>query len=294
MNILPHKSYHVYNLKNKERVRKDEEKAKQEAAAKEDRSRIAEREHRLLVLRQRAKQRQTGVETTKDEQLEENSNQDMSIQTVKNTDSIQGHINFWADIEKESLAVVSTNPEYEAEKKAKEKKWEKQFTMYLGDVVKEQKPWYTRVESEFEKQYKEERMNRYKDEGTTTIGDPLLTMKSKLDAKSKNKNKNKNEAHEKREKRDRSSNGSNSEASSTSSIEKLRAERLAREKKEHLRVQKLLNPNLVAESGSTGRYNSQFNPDATKAAHELSELSSLDNSDKYNNRFDQRIIDQFN
>jgi hypothetical protein len=36
----------------------------------------------------------------------------------------------------ESLAVVSTNPEYEAEKKAKEKKWEKQFTMYLGDVVK--------------------------------------------------------------------------------------------------------------------------------------------------------------
>ncbi|CAG8740918.1 10015_t:CDS:2 [Rhizophagus irregularis] len=220
------------------------------------RSRIAEREHRLSVLRQRAKQRQTGVETTKDEQLEDNSNQDMSIQTVKNTDSIQGHINFWADIEKESLAVVSTNPEYEAEKKAKEKKWEKQFTMYLGDVVKEQKPWYTRVESEFEKQYKEEHT--------------------------------KMRAHEKREKRDRSSNGSNSEAQSTSSIEKLRAERLAREKKEHLRVQKLLNPNLVADSGSTGRYNSQFNPDATKAAHELSELSSLDNSDKYNNRYRSR------
>jgi uncharacterized membrane protein len=139
MNILPHKSYHVYNLKNKERVRKDEEKAKQEEAAKEERSRIAEREHRLSVLRQRAKQRQTMTEDkeeNKNEQLETKSNQDITIQTVQNTDSMRGHINFWADLEKESLAVISTNPEYEAEKKEKEKKWEKQFTMYLGDVVK--------------------------------------------------------------------------------------------------------------------------------------------------------------
>jgi hypothetical protein len=45
---------------------------------------------------------------------------------------------------------------------------------------------------------------------------------------------------------------------------------------------------MVAESESTGRYNSQFNPDATKAAHELSELSSLDNSDKYNNKYRSR------
>ena len=70
-----------------------------------------------------------------------------------------------------------------------------------------------------------------------------------------------------------------------SSIEKLRAERLAREKKERLRVQKLLNPNMITESKSTGRYNSQFNPDATKAAHELSEQS---NSDRYNNRYHSR------
>ncbi|RIA90687.1 hypothetical protein C1645_769410 [Glomus cerebriforme] len=281
MNILPHKSYHVYNLKNKERVRKDEEKAKQEEAIKEERSRIAEREHRLSVLRQRAKQRQA-VED-KDEQPVTKSNQDM---TVQNVDSIQGHINFWADIEKESLAVVSTNPEYEAEKKAKEKKWEKQFTMYLGDVVKEQKPWYTRVESEFEKQYKEEHMRRFKDEGVTTIGDPLLTMKSKLDAKSKNKSKN--GKYEKRDQLNTDFKESKSDSSSISSIEKLRAERLAREKKEHLRVQKLLNPNMITKSESTSRYHSQFNPDATKAAHELSEHPNLDHSDRYNNRYRSR------
>ena len=73
-----------------------------------------------------------------------------------------------------------------------------------------------------------------------------------------------------------------------SSIEKLRIERLAREKKERLRVQKLLNPNMVTESESIGRYNSQFNPDATKAAHELSDLPNLDNSDRYNNRYRSR------
>ncbi|CAG8569320.1 438_t:CDS:2 [Funneliformis caledonium] len=245
MNILPHKSYHVYNLKNKERVRKDEEKAKQEEEARGERANIA-----------RAKQRQAVTGENKDEPPEETSNQ--------NTDPIQNHINFWADLEKESLAVVSTNPEYEAEKRAKEKKWEKQFTMYLGDVVKEQRPWS-------------------KVEGSVSIYDPLLIMKSKLDTRSKKKNK-----VDTREKRDRSYNKgkeSNSESSSPSSIEKLRSERLAREKKERLRVQKLLNPHMVNESEPTGRYHSQFNPNATKAAHELSEQSS---SDRYNNRYRSR------
>ena len=39
---------------------------------------------------------------------------------------------------------------------------------------------------------------------------------------------------------------------------------------------------MTNESKTTGRYNSQFNPDATKAAHELSEHS---NSDRYNNKY---------
>ena len=42
---------------------------------------------------------------------------------------------------------------------------------------------------------------------------------------------------------------------------------------------------MTNESKTTGRYNSQFNPDATKAAHELSEQS---NSDRYNNRYRSR------
>jgi hypothetical protein len=39
-------------------------------------------------------------EENKNEQLETKSNQDITIQTVQNTDSMRGHINFWADLEK--------------------------------------------------------------------------------------------------------------------------------------------------------------------------------------------------
>lgn len=36
----------------------------------------------------------------------------------------------------ESVKVTSTNPEYEAEKKAREQKIERQYTMYFDEVLK--------------------------------------------------------------------------------------------------------------------------------------------------------------
>ncbi|KAG1077185.1 hypothetical protein G6F42_025018 [Rhizopus arrhizus] len=54
MNILHHKSWHVYNKDNIERVRKDEAEAEAEAKKKQDRVILAESEARLELLRKRA------------------------------------------------------------------------------------------------------------------------------------------------------------------------------------------------------------------------------------------------
>ncbi|RKP12095.1 hypothetical protein BJ684DRAFT_21342 [Piptocephalis cylindrospora] len=62
MNILPKKSWHVYSAKNKERVRKDEEKAREEQNAKERRHQEAESEYRFEVLRRRVRRGTTSEE----------------------------------------------------------------------------------------------------------------------------------------------------------------------------------------------------------------------------------------
>lgn len=47
-------SWHVYNDKNREKVKKDEASARIEKEKSEERSKAAEREHRLTILRSRA------------------------------------------------------------------------------------------------------------------------------------------------------------------------------------------------------------------------------------------------
>ncbi|CAO3654992.1 unnamed protein product [Mucor hiemalis] len=57
MNILHHKSYHVYNRKNIEKVQKDEAEAEAKAKVDQERVELAESEVRLNLLRQKAKAR---------------------------------------------------------------------------------------------------------------------------------------------------------------------------------------------------------------------------------------------
>ncbi|RHZ44983.1 hypothetical protein Glove_701g17 [Diversispora epigaea] len=267
MNILPHKSYHVYNLKNKERVRKDEEKAQQEEAAKNERKEIAERERRLKLLREKASakliQGIQGIQggANNPSALESTKNDDQGLQLQSSTETASGHINFWEDKEKEFVKTFSTNPEYEAEKRAREQKIERQYTMYFDEVLKDPKPWYMKVNKE-ERYSIDGTIKKKKDEGIKSFEDPLLTLKKTLDKKKKNdaiaqRPKNIKEITKVQE------------SHSLLTIEELRAKRLAREHEERLRTLKLLNPHIDIEEPSKNRYNSQFNPEATEAAHNI-------------------------
>ncbi|CAG8722371.1 24441_t:CDS:2, partial [Cetraspora pellucida] len=270
--------YHVYNLKNRERVRKDEEKARQEEEAKAQRKEISERERRLQILRENARARQQGLLEVPEEQASDQlvtTNQKLTIQS--SADSSGGHINFWSDIEKEYARKVSTNPEYEAEKRAKEQKLERQYTMYLDEVLKDPKPWYLKGNmnigsnnTDKEEKYSiDGKIKRNKEMGIKSAEDPLHMMKINLDKMSKKKNNNTVSDH-----RQKHTKEIQSDSLPLSTIDRLREERLKREREERLRTLKLLNPNMVNEQESKGRYFSQFNPEATSAAHKVSERES--------------------
>ncbi|CAJ0826824.1 3427_t:CDS:2 [Entrophospora sp. SA101] len=201
------------------------------------------REHRLSMLRERAKQKQNEL-TILNSVTGNDSSVELETEKIENADNVEisdGHINFWADLEKQSTQVVKTNEEYEAEKKAKEKKSERQFTMYLDEVK-------VRIRG---KGFGQRRQKEYQESNL----DKLSKKKPKGQARIKTKSASKN---------------NNNEASD---IEKLREKRLEREKREKLRAQRLLNPDMIEEDDKTPnkpnkRYYSQYNPNETKTAHD--------------------------
>ncbi|KAF7724189.1 Leukocyte receptor cluster member 1 [Apophysomyces ossiformis] len=155
MNILPHKSWHVYNIKNIEKVKKDEAKAKQEEAAKAERAAVAESEARLNLLRKRAEQRQ----------------QSQGIVTASST--VTKNVNLFEDLEKNAQ-----NEEYVAEQKEKEDKLNRQVTMYLNKTEETQgKPWYTVTGSD--EKYKDTYVRRYtpKEGSFSKRKRPAITLK---------------------------------------------------------------------------------------------------------------------
>ncbi|ORX93947.1 hypothetical protein K493DRAFT_352937 [Basidiobolus meristosporus CBS 931.73] len=169
LHILQHKSWHVYNQENRDRVSRDEEKARQEEEEKEKKIVKAESEHRLALLRKKAQERlqstaggntpeiqstvtssspsrtvvaTTPIQVTKEE--EERGSKPLTKQIATSSQPKPEHINFWADYEKKSVVTSKGNPEYEADKKKEQDKWDRQITKYLGDVVKGKEPWYAK------------------------------------------------------------------------------------------------------------------------------------------------------
>lgn len=262
MNILHHKSYHVYNRKNIERVQKDEAEAEAKAKVDQERVKLAESEARLNLLRQRANARL--------------QNQD-STQTVEPMQ----HIDLFKDLV-EKGSNTGNNEEHEAEEKEKDDKWNKQITMYLDkDTKKEDDPWYAKKETGEEKYIDKDKFKRREDKDSNRRKrDPIKLLDDPLDLINSHKKKKEKKKYERERKyykevKEKKSK-SKSSSSASSSMEELRAKRLERERNEKLRVKRLyLGPNMTEEMDKEGEeelddrkrgYNSQFNREETSEA----------------------------
>lgn len=175
LHLQHHKSYHVYNKDNIERVRRDEEIARLTEQGKEEQSLLAESEARLEALKKernrhggrddsrlRAAEREingkVGSLSSFDQRKREEIGLEAGPSRLDSNETLvdrSGHINFWAGQEGErkrqrshgeettSAGKRRGNSEYEAEKSAEKQKWEEQTTMFLGKpAAKELHPWY--------------------------------------------------------------------------------------------------------------------------------------------------------
>ncbi|KAL9548981.1 hypothetical protein MBANPS3_005434 [Mucor bainieri] len=292
MNILHHKSWHVYNKDNIERVRKDEAEAEAEAKKKQDRVILAESEARLDLLRKRA-----------------NANLP-TIQDTQDTKRIE-HVNLFQDLEDKRNANTN-NPELEAEQKAKDEKWEKQITMYLdkgtekgnwirmissvmpADAPYSIAPWYAKPSAQRQDKYIDQhvfkRSHKNDDNPHRRKRKPLEINDDPLDYITKTLSKRDEKKHSRREHRSSSSSSdtkkkktkhshrhdrSKSSDKSTISIEELRAKRLERERNEQSRLKSLyLHDGEDAEEEKVELddrkrgYNSQFNREETSQAQD--------------------------
>ncbi|KAJ3292233.1 Leukocyte receptor cluster member 1 [Borealophlyctis nickersoniae] len=225
LNILQHKSE-----KNRERVRQDEEKARLEEEKKAQRALEADREARLDLMRRKAhaKREITGGPA--------DVSQTSLTLAEEPGEAPQGHINFFAELEAAAGKAQGVNAEYEAEKKAEKEKYEKQFTWYLGETRdgKKEVPWYATKDLKAPSPPPKpagRRGKKEKEDMLKEMDDPLSSISKYLEAKDKDKTKKSSRSKPR-----------TSSSSSSSSLERLRAERLAREAAERKRAEAVLHP----------------------------------------------------
>jgi len=174
MHLLPHKSWHVWKKDTVAKIEKDE-KNHMEEMAQLNRKRISvESEARYERLAKKKRPNSEPLPETSPEQPN------------PPTETSEGHVNFFADIErtlshqKVDSRGVSKNPEFEREKREQEKRLENRSTNYLGKGSIEDlkdKPWWwggasaPKSQTPIEKA-REEKSKRYED--------PLMAMNSYL------------------------------------------------------------------------------------------------------------------
>ncbi|KAI9205796.1 uncharacterized protein BJ171DRAFT_499622 [Polychytrium aggregatum] len=300
LNILQHKSWHVYSRENQERVRRDEENARIEEEEKQRRIDQAEQEVRLKILRERAKRRRldTGEEPETDP-------------SVAAEQEAPGPLNLFPDAEKPELGLSSERRKGKdrAEKNRDDKRHAPSGSSASSDFAVAT-PWYAKSKGDQTLSRSEDKKDRLPEESErrrkriqpeAEREDPMWLMnqgQARLDQiKSKSKSRllerrtqalvrtagsrsshgkssssrGESKRHGPRHNptppgtsRDSHADGSSS-SSSSSTIERLRAERLAREQAEKHKAELLLNPGAVLgietkrHIEDTHYYHNQFN-----------------------------------
>lgn len=231
MNILPKKSWHVYNEKNRLKVKEDEAKALKKEEIFSAKKQQAENEFRLEILRKRA--RPAGA-----------TEEDLS-------DKRQKHFNLWEGLD---TLKGEGNAEYAKEKQKEVAKYEKFFRQPL--VTKEPKPWY--AETSLPQKEESYSANRRK-----LREDPLTTIQKTLAIRHPPPPPSFSSSSP-------AATGATGAATTTTTtdytkdLQKLRQQRLERERIERERERRLLG--LSSASQST-EYHSQYNPSLTRKAH---------------------------
>eukprot|EP00696_Hemimastix_kukwesjijk_P013670 gnl/Hemi2/27117_TR9107_c0_g1_i2.p1 gnl/Hemi2/27117_TR9107_c0_g1~~gnl/Hemi2/27117_TR9107_c0_g1_i2.p1 ORF type:complete len:260 (+),score=51.96 gnl/Hemi2/27117_TR9107_c0_g1_i2:113-892(+) len=224
--ILPHKSWNVYNRDNVEKVKADERKHAEQEDKKRRRSELAEQEARVTAMRAKVPRlgdtaSSSGGKLT----LPASSSSRGGGQVVASRPASRGHINFFEELEAggTGLTTGGKNPEYEAEKKVEQEKWDRQITTYLGQSAAETqkvKPWYFDAS---ERPVSEEKLK--KDKRLKDLEDPLVAMAAHV---------------EKKRSQTKAAKASTQPGQSAeTAVERLRRERLEREQQERERLSKL-------------------------------------------------------
>jgi hypothetical protein len=289
LHLLHHKSWHVYNKDNVERVRRDKAKAQKKEDEDEMRMNIADQERRLAQLRGNVPTEgpaQTHPEETTSERKKD-------VNRVK-------HVNLFEDVEKGQRAPVETNPEREIELAKEKKKWEDMVTSRLINATTEHAPWYSQLDktsgverekSDVERELAAQKQSKWKEEA-----DPLKVMnrflerKREVEEREGERARKMNERVTKRERRrreptpeyspqeERKRSRSRSPRRTSHKkhrhrhhhspdIEKLREETRLREQAERDRVKKLLRQDQEEPQDryrAVGHYSAQFHPEAVR------------------------------
>ena len=178
LHLLHHKSWHVYNSANIERVQRDKENARRKEEEEEQRQNKADQQRRLAKLRGNAYNTDT-----------EAAPSDPSVPVDRPSNHIPGvkhgkqkHVNLFEDIE--TVKKVETNPERQQELAIEKKKWEDLVTSKLINATNEHAPWYSQLDgisgAEKNKSDVERELRAQKQEKWKSDADPLKTMEKFL------------------------------------------------------------------------------------------------------------------
>ncbi|KAJ7268506.1 hypothetical protein C8J57DRAFT_1325319 [Mycena rebaudengoi] len=167
LNIAHHKSYHPYRRDNIEKVRRDEEEAREKEAKEDGRIMLADSEVRIERLRERAGSKQK--KKRKDEDLEELTAGGSAQPAILPT--TDGHINFFGDLEHNAIASA-----IKSTKKADPVETDRGVP--LAPSAKDLKPWYTEKTLDPDEEVIDEKRKR--DTARKSVHDPLTSITHQL------------------------------------------------------------------------------------------------------------------